>query len=469
MTYFVVADFRAGLDRRKMAVTAPPGTLRTLRDCHVNRGGEVEKRKAWEPIAGLPSGKTKGLAASAGALYTFGDTALATPSPILYQQLVAATPSPLARVLSAQLYNGKIYAIGEFESGAVHHFYDGTRLTQFANRAEAEHGRLALPFTSCMYTGGAPASGSILFRTGVGTADDYDDTAVGSAFFDMSTNAAGAEAITGLANYQGRLAIFTRRTTQIWTFTADPDGAIQTQVLPRIGTTSPRAVTSFADTDVFFLAESGVRSLRTRDQFDSAAMNDVGSPIDVEIAGILRTLTAAEREAIHAEVEPIDGRFWLSMAGVIYAFSYFPGGKVSAWSTYTPPAATDALVVADNRIYARVGDTVYVYGGMDGTSYDATQAVVETGYLNGQQIATWKGWRGIDIAAEGSWEVYASFNPEQPDAEDLIGTLTGPTFSQASIPMVGVGPQVKLRLVSTGSGAAKLGSVVVHYNPQGAS
>ena len=46
MAYIVIEDFRAGLDRRKLPVSSPQGSLQSLENAHITRGGEIEKRLA---------------------------------------------------------------------------------------------------------------------------------------------------------------------------------------------------------------------------------------------------------------------------------------------------------------------------------------------------------------------------------------------------------------------------------------
>src|SRR3546814_10554479 len=68
------------------------------------------------------------------------------------------------------------------------------------------------------------------------------------------------------------LAIFARRAIQIEYVDPDPALNQQLQVLNNIGTVAPHSVVSFGDSDVFFLSESGVRSLRARDSSNSASV-----------------------------------------------------------------------------------------------------------------------------------------------------------------------------------------------------
>jgi len=69
--YLLTENFNKGMDARRMALTSKPGTLQELINCHITRGGEIEKRKAFYPFKSLPSG-TFGLHASNGQLWTFG-------------------------------------------------------------------------------------------------------------------------------------------------------------------------------------------------------------------------------------------------------------------------------------------------------------------------------------------------------------------------------------------------------------
>lgn len=464
MPYFVVQDFKGGLNVNRLAVTGAPGTLRRLHNAHVTRGGEIEKRKAFVQYRDLPPG-TYGMAVLAGVPYVFGTTANpGVPAPITYQRLVPPGGESIRRILMAQPFSGKLHVIVEWTDGSVAQYYDGAQVTAFSIGNGVENARIALPFGSKLYV----ASGQILFASKTGEVS-FNSGDAGAGFYDMSTHAAGAEAITGLGEYQQSLAIFTRRTVQSWNFVADPGAAARQQTLPRIGTTSPRSVVSFAGIDLFFLADSGIRSLRARTGVTTAVAADVGTPIDSIVTANLRGLTAEQREAAFAEIEPTNGQYWLTLGTETYVFSYFPAAQISAWSTYSLPAQAEWMVVADDRTYIRAGNAIYLYGGEDGETYDAAQAEVELPFLDGRAIATWKEWKGLDIAAEGLWDVYAAFNPAQPDAEDLVATIDGSTFAELDQALAGFGPIVKLRLASKGSGPARIGSLVAHYEPRRAA
>jgi hypothetical protein len=77
----------------------------------------------------------------------------------------------------------------------------------------------------------------------------------------------------------------------------DPLQNVEKQVLENIGTFAPKSVVPFGDIDVFFLSDSGIRSLRARDSSNQAGMSDVGTPIDEYLLDYLSTLTEERRRS----------------------------------------------------------------------------------------------------------------------------------------------------------------------------
>lgn len=133
-----VKEFTGGLDARRLPETTPPGVMIRARDGHVTRGGEFHKRAAFVPEFSLPSG-TVGLAATRSSLVVFGHAAAPVMPPgVAYQRLQHPGGSALVAVPSWDLFDGKIYAVGQFADGSTHHFYDGVRVTDwFDGRARA--------------------------------------------------------------------------------------------------------------------------------------------------------------------------------------------------------------------------------------------------------------------------------------------------------------------------------------------
>ena len=138
MPYILVEDFRGGLDNRRSNVTAQAGTLVTLKNAHINRGGEIEKRQAFVKLTTLPS-NTTGLTASNGQIYVFGHEASSavnfasgTPANVNYMRLQHPTPTTeITSILGTSFFNGQVYASAQYEDGRIYHFYNGTRITDW--------------------------------------------------------------------------------------------------------------------------------------------------------------------------------------------------------------------------------------------------------------------------------------------------------------------------------------------------
>ena len=163
-----------------------------------------------------------------------------------------------------------------------------------------------------------------------------DPNGTGNGFVETSNFTSENEDLVALASYQGRLAVFSRRNTQVWNVDALPENYTQIQLLQNVGTMAKLSVQSVGDLDVFFLSDSGVRSLRVRDSSLNAYVVDVGSPIDTLIQAALLSVTGENNEDACGIVEPTSNRYWLYLKGLIYVLSYFPSSKIIGWTTFTP-------------------------------------------------------------------------------------------------------------------------------------
>lgn len=316
-------------------------------------------------------------------------------------------------------------------------------------------------------------SGPNMHFSGIAQPTKWTTDTVGAGFIDMSSEASGAENLTALAKYQSNIAVFAERIIQIWYIDPDPTLNRQSQVLNNTGTLSPKSVTQFGDNDLFYLDESGLRSLRARDASNAAATNDIGVSIDSLIVEKLNELTLDERQNIIGLIEPRDGRFWLALKDTIFVFSYFPGSRISAWSTYEPTIVQggedvlfeiDDMVVFKRRVYVRSGNTIYVYGGLsNAVEYDETEAEAWLPFLDGNAPALEKNFTGLDAAVRGEWRVAAGMQPTAPAVEDHVATLTETTFNSGSIPAIGRSTHLSLRFRTRSASDAILSSAVIHY------
>lgn len=339
-----------------------------------------------------------------------------------------------------------------------------TTLTLQGGTAEADiydPGAFVYTLGSKMYS----VAGPNLYFSGIGQPTQWTTDAVGAGFIDMSSQAAGFEALIAVAKYQQYIAIFAESAVQVWFVDPDPTLNRQVQVLANTGTISARSVTPFSDNDLFYLSESGLRSLRARDSSNAAATTDIGVPVDTLIVDAIRPLTAEERAKTFGLIEPQDSRFWLCIKDTIYVFSYFGGAKVSAWTTYSPGFEIEDAAVYKRRVYLRSEDVVYVYGGLGTTLvYDDTEAVAQLPYLDANAPTKQKILASIDAAVRGEWEIRMAMQVTDAAASDKIATIYETTFNGQRIGMIGQASHFSPIFRSKGDGAAKLGSIAIMFD-----
>jgi hypothetical protein len=306
--------------------------------------------------------------------------------------------------------------------------------------------------------------GSSLFFSGLNQPTKWSVGATGSGFINMSNNNSGNEVLTGIALYQGTLASFARRSIQIWSMDTDPANNRQIQVLANTGALGQKSIVSVGDIDVFYLSDSGVRSVRARDSSNAAVVNDVGTPIDNLILQDISQLSQEDRTKCPAIIEPIDGRYWIAIGSKMYVYSYFPSSQVAAWSTYEPGRTFTEFTTKDGKVYAKEGQTVYVYGGLDGNTYDSSNVEVVLPYIDGGKPAHMKTIMGLDMTCEGEWAVEIGMDPISPEARDLVATISQPTFTLGRIQATGMGTHVGVRMVNQSSGYARIANLITHFD-----
>lgn len=302
-----------------------------------------------------------------------------------------------------------------------------------------------------------------MFSSGLDNPTKWDDGTIGTSAIDMSNNVEGSEQLISATPYQGKLAIFGRFSCQVWNIDVDPAKNFQAQVLTNTGAVSTQSVISFGEIDSFYLSDSGIRSLRSRDASTNAYSSDVGLPIDTLLVEEMRTVGATASSKAVCAIEPLDNRMMVAIGDKIYVLSQFAGSNLYAWSTYEPGFNIERMVVVNGRLYTRSGDTVHLYGGEDNNTYDNCQLELVLPYLDGGKPAHFKSANGIDLTVDGQWTVQLGMDPFSPETRDTIATVDTSTFSLGRITAVGRGTHFGLRLVSSANGYARLANIFVHY------
>lgn len=117
MAYIAIQNFKYGLDTRRLEETTQPGALTTLRNAHINQGGEIQKRMAFERLA-LPAG-TFGMQVTSAGIAVFGSQDLAGetyPDNVYYVrcQHPDNASAEMTAVIASTCFNGEPVAICDF-------------------------------------------------------------------------------------------------------------------------------------------------------------------------------------------------------------------------------------------------------------------------------------------------------------------------------------------------------------------
>lgn len=139
MPYYLVSDFRSGLDVRRSPWTSEAGTLQVCQNGHITRGGEVEKRKEFTSLGALLA-STYALAAGRDAsdnprgLMVFGSdpAPVGLPAGVTYQRLQHPDgAADMVEVVATTLFDGRPYVVARFDDESYWHFYDGALVTDW--------------------------------------------------------------------------------------------------------------------------------------------------------------------------------------------------------------------------------------------------------------------------------------------------------------------------------------------------
>lgn len=290
------------------------------------------------------------------------------------------------------------------------------------------------------------------------------DQYAGAGFVNASNQEGTARQVTGLGKYLNNLAVAFETSMQIWFM--DKDDAVNTlvQEIGEIGTRSPRSMVNFGTLDLFFLAETGVRSVRSRDQVNLAGVNDVGTPIDALVQEARNALTAQQVSECCAVVDPESGRYWLAVGPKVFVFSYFPSKKISGWTWYEPGVSFTDWAVLERRVYGRAGDVIYLYGGDSGVQYGADYtAEVVLPFQEFGRPAHRKEMTGVEVSVVGAWDVDLLVNPNDVNDVVHVGTIDSVTWAEEQVAAMASTTHAGMRLRRSAASGGKVCQSAIHY------
>jgi hypothetical protein len=395
-----------------------------------------------------------------------GNAQVAYPSSAIGPVISGVFPSKL---LDWDTFNGQIYATFLGTDGQTYHYYNGVAVPEANGK-----GSNVRTYKEKMWSLG----GRNLYFSSVGDPTLWENpssdakgnvAANGSGLINIGSNDSDSENLLAMEVYYDKMAIFSPLSCQLWFLDVDPSLDQYMQTLRDAGTLAAQSVRQYVAQDVYFLGQHGIRSLRAMNMTMTAAVADVGSPLDPLIQELIANKSTAEVSGVQTILSPRTGRIWMAFSDQVFVLSNFGSPNISAWSVYLPEfgIAPNGLVFADPYVVLLGTDQkIYRFGGP--LAYDSCPVQFLTPFLSFEKAASFKFYQGFDAvcssnASEG-WAIDMSFDPTvSPAPFDRICLLDSPTVMDGRVPISGRSTHVQVRATHQAPGPATFAKLFIHY------
>lgn len=514
--------FDVGLDVRKGASSSEPNRLRVLTNAYITTGKQIQKRPGLVHYEALEAG-TIGLRSAGGVLNTFYESGTITHTNPLFVARKVAHPTasqPIRQVHYADMFAGYLYAVAEYNDASVWHHYlddDGAwqaatayplntfrrpttpngyryEVTSLAGTGTSDATEPTWPTTvgatvtdnaganqlvwTCRATNvvdsNCPqtkpvikaankvwaADGEVVRFCAAGDPRDWT-TASDAGFIPTGRNQDGSTDALALGQFQRTLVVFFIDGAQAWTVDEDPANNAIFQRIYGVGTQYPKSPASFAS-DVFFLADTGFRSITVNSQTDNFQDVDVGSPID---ALAVPSLSGVDPIALYV---PGFGQYWCFIGQTAWVYSFSRSSKLAAWSKYTFPITIDAAAALNNQLYVRSGDDVYVFDeDAEEDDGEPISVTVELPYVDAKQPGVLKQFWGADVVGAGTpsmaWRYEPNDTSKITEAYEYIGDTRSGVLHPVDVAATNIAPV----LTHEADEDFRLDALTLYFNPLG--
>lgn len=446
--------FEGGLDLRKGPEVSDANRLRELTNMYVTSGKALRRRPGTRKRFELPA-DTVGLFTYNGRLQTFSaayedSTADYTVNRLRHPDGVQA----LVDVPFAAPFQGFLYVVGVYADGSIwHHYLDGQSPSYID---AAPHSRVVTIAASKIWA----ADGDVVRFSATLNPRDWA-TADDAGFLPTGSQRGGEQEATALGVFQKYLAVFFGDGLQLWTVDPDPDLHALFSQVDSTGTTYPRSVRSVFS-DLYYLADSGFKSVAIQGFNQSEEETDIGSPIDDLVEPLLAAGPAEPIAGFYAA----RGQYWAALGATVYVYTFSRSAKISAWSEYRFPWAIADMTELGSTLFLRADDGS-VYEVDEHAARDDAQAVtwlVRMAYLDMKQPGNLKRVHGVDVVARGGGTLAFGFDPRR---EEVLASPLRFDGNTRPGPMLGVeicSTSVSPQLSGEGDEIFQLDALTLNYD-----
>lgn len=331
----------------------------------------------------------------------------------------------------------------------------------------------AVTDTNCPHTKQVMKAAQKMYAVGVdattvrycATGNPRDWTSSSDAgFLPAGLYARGSDHVTALGVFSNKsLAVFFSDNSQLWAVDPDPAQIVLTSNIEGVGTIYHRA-TGPVSIDLFFLAQTGFRSMAFTQITQNVQDNDVGTPIDKLVRAAFSTID--DPISIYY---PKLGQFLCFQGSVAWPYSFSRSSKLSAWSTFTYPVTFDDVTVLNQELYVRSGDVVYKV--TDAVFKDGDTSVplvdVQMFYQDAKKPGVLKQFTGMDVIGEGQWTISHLISADNQTLESQAYEYPAITEPGALYPVELLSTRIAPHLRHQRDEAAELSQLILYYESLG--
>ena len=469
--------FEGGIDLRKAQQVSDANRLVECKNAYVTTGFAINKRPGLDKISAsaLPS-TTKGMFIFNRAMHVVSHQAESLPSlsgfsvgtgklssTITNHVLTnpASASDPVARVWDAQTMNNQLYIVVEYVSGTIRHWYNDVVITD-ANCPNSKS--IAIVSEKIWAT---KDDGTVHYSaTGDPTDWTTRDDAGGSAGLPTGREAMGDSIPLALGAYRSKLVVFNSDNTQVWNTDVNPININLETVLGSIGSQWSMCINPVGD-DLFFLTDSGFRSIGQQIYTGNLQDTDVGSPIDE----LVQAKLLAETRVGSGTFEPASafyhglGQYMCFIDKEIFVFTFARMSRVTAWSRYLTQYTIQNIAPYGEYMFVRMNNDVYVFNPASFQDDGATAIPLEitSSYQAFKKPGRWKQIFGQDVMFNGTANVSHRWDARDPTQETTAISLSSDTRPGPLIPVELMTTECGFKITQSSNTEFKLNGLSYYY------
>ena len=481
MEVITFEKFEWGIDLRKAQQVSDANRLVECKNAYITTGYAIKKRPGLDKVTNtsFPS-DYKGffvfggqahvvshLSPSGGPVLSGYGISTGTTGKVNSSITVHKLTNPdnasdaISRVWDAQIYNNKLYIVIEYASGDIRHFYDDAVITD----------------TNCPNTNSITVVAEKVFAikddgsvhySASGDPTDWTTSgdAGGSLGLPTGKESVGDSTPLALGTYRGKLVVFNSDNTQIWNVDPDPDNFSINTILGSVGSQWPMCPNVVGD-DLFFLTDSGFRSIGQQIYTGNLQDSDVGSPVDSLVSASLNTNTRVGAGSFEPSAAFFNGlgQYMCIVDKEIFVFTFSRMSRVNAWSRYLAPYTIQDLAPYGEYMFIRMNDNVYVFNPNSFQDDGATVVPLEvtSSYQAFKKPGRWKQIVGCDVMFEGTADVQHRWDARAPSDATTAVSLSSDTRPGPLVPVELMTTECGFKITQSANSDFQLNGISYYY------